>query len=238
MLQPIDLLEELNRERKKILQEEALLVQANVLLAVAEKADKEVLSGLSTGGALQSIDIAGLNPKWVYSISEIHIICTKYRLRFLGSGRFKGEIPYQAIMAIKRFEKLTGVKNASYNLVAPDELFQLEDSMKDPLLFADLGNGKHYLIHKWGNDMSVWQKMKNFPFRSIYTLGLTVFLAAFLITSLLPIGLDGSSMFKAFLIKASFCSMLSGVLFFTSISYGILYAKGFSEDEWDSRFFN
>ena len=41
--------------------------------------------------------------------------------------------------------------------MAPSKLFELEN-YDDPLLFASLGDGYYYLIHKWGNDLSFLEK--------------------------------------------------------------------------------
>lgn len=58
-------------------------------------------------------------------------------------------------------------------IVAPKESFRLQERPKDPLFFYQINDEYFYLIHKWGNDLSVFRRIiglfkKNDEWRSQY----------------------------------------------------------------------
>ncbi len=75
----------------------------------------------------------------IYHIEHIKQICIDYRLRFLDSKYFKGDIPPEAISKIKQLEKQHNSELTGFKIVAPSKLFKLKDK-DDPLLFVPLGN--------------------------------------------------------------------------------------------------
>ena len=93
----------------------------------------------------------------IYHIDQIKEICIDYRLRFLDSKFFKGEIPQEGISRIKALEKAHNIEIKGFKIIAPSKLFRLEDK-DDPLLFAPIGNQYFYLIHRWGNDLHPLRK--------------------------------------------------------------------------------
>ena len=104
-----------------------------------------------------NFDFDLLETHQIYHLHQIKQICIDYRLRFLDSGYFKGEIPQSAISKIKRLETLHNIKIKGFKIMAPSKLFKLEDK-DDPLLFAPIGNNYFYLVHKWGNDLHPIEK--------------------------------------------------------------------------------
>ena len=121
----------------------------------------------------------------IFHIDDIKKICIAYRLRFLDSKLFKGDIPQEAIHRIKQLEKDHHRQLSGFKLMAPSKLFRLEN-YDDPLLFAPMGNSYYYLIHKWGNDLSVWRKWLMYPFRNLDTVIVSTVLAAFLLALSFP----------------------------------------------------
>ena len=110
-----------------------------------------------------------LSTKNIYHINTIEKICVDYRLRFLDSNYFKGDVPYEAILKIKTLEKEHNIALSGFKIIAPSKLFRLKNA-DDPLLFAPIGNGYYYLIHKWGNDMSPFRKLAMWPFKTFENL--------------------------------------------------------------------
>lgn len=104
----------------------------------------------------------------VFTLEQIKGICIKYRLRFLPSNLYKGNIDPQLPSKVKEFVMLEGksVEDYQYYICAPAESFELQARSKDPLLFAKLDEDHYYLIHKWGDDMSVSRAIFNFHRRT------------------------------------------------------------------------
>jgi len=93
----------------------------------------------------------------VFHISQIKGICEKYRLRFLPTRKYRGIIDNDLPNRISTFEVAYNLKCTEYNtrIVAPMESFELEKRPKDPLMFYEINEEYFYLIHKWGNDLSL-----------------------------------------------------------------------------------
>jgi hypothetical protein len=93
----------------------------------------------------------------VFHISQIEGICKKYRLRFLPTEMYKGVIDNDLPNRISTFEVAYNVRCTPYNtrIVAPKESFKLKERPKDPLMFYKINDEYFYLIHKWGNDLSI-----------------------------------------------------------------------------------
>ena len=133
-----------------------------------------------------------LETERIYHLDQIKKICVDYRLRFLDSSYFKGEIPETAVEEIKTLEEAHQIELRGFKILAPSKLFRLEDK-DDPLLFAPIGNGYFYLIHKWGNDLHPLRRIFAWPFKNVMNLGLMVVLMSYLVTLLIPEGLFSKS---------------------------------------------
>jgi len=171
----------------------------------------------------------------IFHIDQIQKICIDYRLRFLNSKYFKGKIPQAAVTEIKRLEKLHDTEIGGFKIMAPSKLFKLEDK-DDPLLFAPIGNGYYYLIHKWGNDLHPLRKLLVWPFKNIVNLTLTTLAISYLVTLLVPNGLfsknDTSAEFWM-MFFFMFKSIAAIVIF-----YGFALGKNFNPVIWNSKYFN
>lgn len=197
--------------------------------AIAEK--------LKTGRSSKEnhFDFALLESDKIYHIEHIKAICINYRLRFLDSRFFKGEIPEEAISKIRQLETQHNTNIKGLKILAPSKLFKLEDK-DDPLLFAPIGNDYFYLIHKWGNDLHPFRKIMMWPFKNIGNLTLLVVIASYLVTLLVPEGLfskknSNSEFWIIFFFM--FKSLASVVIF-----YGFALGKNFSPAIWNSKYYN
>ena len=171
----------------------------------------------------------------IYHISQIRKICTDYRLRFLDSKYFKGEIPQTAISKIKHLERIHKQSIKGFKMMAPSRLFKLEDK-DDPLLFAPIGNGYYYLIHKWGNDLHPLRKLLVWPFRGMVNLTLTALVVSYFATFLIPNGLFSKANSSAqFLVLFLFMFKTIGAIV---IYYAFAKGKNFNASIWNSKYFN
>ena len=171
----------------------------------------------------------------IFHIDQIKETCIDFRLRFLDSKYFKGTIPKSAVQQIKKLEESHNTKLKGFKIMAPSKLFKLEDK-DDPLLFAPIGNGYYYLIHKWGNDLHPFRKVLVWPFKNIVNLAFFVFLISYLCALLIPEGLfSRSSGSSEFLIVFFFVfKSLAAVV----VYYGFAMGKNFNPAIWNSKYFN
>lgn len=171
----------------------------------------------------------------IFHIDQIKEICINYRLRFLDSKYFKGEIPGKTIDKIKLLEEKHKMEIEGFKIVAPSKLFKLEDK-DDPLLFAPIGNGYFYLIDKWGNDLHPLRRILVWPFKNIINLTFLVVLISFLTTLIIPNGLfskSNSRMEFMIIFFFMFKSIAAVVIF-----YGFALGKNFNPAIWNSKYFN
>lgn len=171
----------------------------------------------------------------IFHIEEIKKICINYRLRFLDSKLFKGAIPEEAISKIRLLENEHRTELMGFKVLAPSKMFKLKDK-DDPMLFAPVGNGYFYLIHKWGTDLHPLRKFLMWPFKNIVNLALFILLLSYFLTLLIPEGLFSKSSSVgefAILFFFMFKSIAAVVIF-----YGFAQGKNFSNAIWNSRFIN
>lgn len=220
----VDLVKELQKSKKKY----DILDEVDRILSTDIEEEKRITDSLKKKGTLDSSAIDQLDRNNIYSLDQIKDLCIKYRLRFLDSTHFKGEIPYEAITKIKQLEKETGTELKNFKIVAPKELFNLEDKDSDPLLFLQLSANKFYFIHKWGGELNRFRSILAFPMRSFMNMFWFLLVVAFLFSLLVtPPSL---SMF-AFLVVHSFIAIcgIACLLVFSQ-------RENFSNVEWDSKF--
>lgn len=176
-----------------------------------------------------------LETEKIFHLDDIKSICITYRLRFLVSSLFKSEIPQEAICKIKQLEKVHNTSLKGFKIMAPSKLFKLEN-YDDPLLFAPIGNGYYYLIHKWGNDLSIWRKWLMYPFRNLDTIIISAIIASFLIALSFP-----ESYFHPKYKTTQFIFLfffMFKVIGFCLIFFGVSKGKNFNNAIWDSRYIN
>ena len=237
LLDKINLQRELENYRKKDISEEDILEQVKSFLQAEEDKDREILERVQEGGISKGNDFDPnlLIPGKVFHISHIKNMCVNYRLRFLDTKYFKAELPPEAIFEIKDLEKKHHTSLHGFQIVAPSRNFRLKNA-DDPLLFAPIGNGYYYLIHKWGNDLNPFRKILMWPLKNIENLLVFTVIFSFVFTFLLRAiffsQYQATSEF-IMLFLFSFKSMV-GLLIF----YGVALGKNFSSGIWNSKYFN
>lgn len=198
-----------------------------------EKIANQLSSKNSTLG--NNFDFDLLETENIFHIDQIKQICIDYRLRFLDSAHFKGEIPPTAISKIKHLGAAHNIEVKGFKIMAPSKLFKLEDK-DDPLLFAPIGNDYYYLIHKWGNDLHPLRKLFAWPFKNIANLLLLVLLISYFVTLMVPEGLFSkkSSTAEFWIIYFFMFKCLASIVIF----YGFALGKNFNPAIWKSKYFN
>ncbi|WP_339653760.1 hypothetical protein [uncultured Maribacter sp.] len=198
-----------------------------------ERIEENITTSIGTPNNNFNINL--LDNSRIYHINDIKKICIDYRLRFLDAKYFKGEIPAEALSKIKNLEKEHDLKLKGFKIIAPSKLFKLEDK-DDPLLFAPIGNGYHYLIHQWGNDLHPLRKMLMWPFKGMVNLAILVLILSFLATLLIPDGLfsKSNSTTEFLIINFFMFKCIASVVIF----YGFALGKNFNPAIWNSKYFN
>jgi len=228
--------EQLHKSKLQISEEE-LINEVYDLLQKSSGNQKKIQKKLSgnTRTLENNFVLDLLDTDKIFHIEQIKEICINYRLRFLDSKYFKGQIPAEAIDKIKELEQKHHIEIGGYKIIAPSKLFKLADK-DDPLLFAPLGNGYFYLIHKWGNDLHPLRRILVWPFKNVVNLSILVLLISFLTTLLVPNGLfskNNSQMEFLIIFFFMFKSIAAVVIF-----YGFAMGKNFNPAIWNSRYFN
>jgi hypothetical protein len=173
----------------------------------------------------------------IFQLCEIQEICERYRLRFLDSKFFKGDIPEEAIHKIRALEDECKVYFNNFYIMAPSSLFELEDAQNDPLLFVRIADDKFYLIHKWGTDLSWTRKIICFPMRNWFSFLGTVMVFSLLLSFFIPseiIKFDLRPWMLNILLTFHIFMFTAGALIF----WGSVLQRNFSTAEWSSKYFN
>jgi len=237
LLQRTNIEEKLSLETQKGEARNELIEAVYQLLKEDEAREEQIQKRLEGSRKVvqNKFDFDLLETDKIYHLDQIKKICIDYRLRFLDSKYFKGEIPREGISKIKSLEKEHGITVEGFKIIAPSKLFRLEDK-DDPLLFAPIGNGYYYLIHRWGNDLHPLRKVLAWPFKNIVNLTALVLLISYLATLLVPEGLFSKSSSQAefwIIYFFMFKSIASVVIF-----YGFALGKNFNPAIWNSKYFN
>lgn len=178
-------------------------------------------------------DFDKLESKRIVHLNAIKKTCISYRLRFLDIHYFKGDIPIEAIDKIKELELDHGIIINSFKIMAPSVMFRLKKT-DDPLMFVPIGNNYYYLIHKWGNDLNPFRRIRMWPFHSLKNLLFSLLAVSFLITLITPLQIftkspDSSSFWLLFLFM--FKAIVAIVLFL-----GVALGKNFNPKIWNSKY--
>ncbi|MFT6601406.1 MAG: hypothetical protein ACJAZZ_000537 [Dokdonia donghaensis] len=227
--------DKLLRERSKSEQEQDILAQVEAIFTQDRFRESGIIKTLNSpsGSGYNEFNIDLLATENIFHIKQIEKICIDYRLRFLDTKYFKGKYPQQALDNIKYLENTHNTELDGFKIIAPSKMFVLEKA-DDPLLFAPMGNGYYYLIHKWGNDLNPFRKQWAWSFKSFENLIVTTLLISLVATMLIPDGLftknqDLSQDVMVFFFM--FKSIGAIVLF-----YAFALGKNFNKAIWNSTY--
>ena len=236
MLQSIDLQKKLIKERKKVVKSEDIIGWVYSVFDEIDVTNSSILERLSASPISRDVNnfnIDKVDTNAIFHISQIEKICINYRLRFLDTKYFKGSYPDKVMEKIKDIEKEHHTVLDGFKIIAPSKLFRL-DKADDPLLFAPMGNGYYYLIHKWGTDLHPLRKIKYWSIKNVENLGVSIFAISFLFTILTKdiIYDDTAHAGHLFMLFLFYVKGVVGMLFLFGASSG----KNFSQYCWLSRY--
>lgn len=237
MFQKTNLEDKIFRLRSRRISSEDILAEVKQILVENESeriAITEELSGNSSHTE-NGFDLDLLDSGRIYHIDDIQKICVDYRLRFLDSKYFKGDFPEEAVSKIRQLEKEHDTKLGGFKVVAPAKRLKLENA-DDPLLLAPIGNGYHYLIHKWGNDLHPMRKWLMWPYKNFENLVFSIFVISILLTAITPLGLLSTThgMPEYVLLFLFMFKSVGGVVLYVGFAKG----KNFNNAIWDSQYYN
>ncbi len=174
----------------------------------------------------------------IFSIKDIKSVCIDFRLRFLDKKYYQAELPYDAHIKLTAFEIEIGVP-VSFKILTEVRNFKTTYPHTQQLLFADLGNGEFYFIHKWGNEFSTFRKYAAMPYKNIEFLFVIILIVSSVLTIITPTNfittkpnIDYFSMIR--LAFFFWCVVALSALF---TYYIVAIRKGMNSSEWDSTTF-
>lgn len=227
--------EKLLREQERNAGEVNILNLVREILNNGKSQEDRISETLNTGknGTPNHFDFDLLESKRIFHEDAIREICITYRLRFLDSRYFKGDFPEEAITEIRDLEREHQTALSGFKIIAPSKMFVLRKT-DDPLLFAPIGNGYYYLIHKWGNDLHPLRKWMMWPFKNFENLIFTVMLSSILATLLVPEGMFSreNSLSQDVMIFFFMFKCIAAVVLY----YGFAAGKNFNSAIWRSKY--
>ena len=235
MFKVINIIGELKKQRGKWISEENLIDSYKNIFKKFDDENTATLNKLTSESTILKNDFIfdELDVNAIFHISDIKKICIDYRLRFLNTVHFKDKYPIEAVFKIKNLERVHGIILGGFKIVAPMDVFKLKKA-DDPLLFAPMGNGFYYLIHKWGNDIHPLRKLKYWSIKNIENLVKALALISIFFTAIT---------YPLFFTKpATFGYLLMLFMFYFKGAVGMVFiicgssGKNFSEYSWQSQY--
>jgi hypothetical protein len=238
MLSRINIKEELIKVRAKTRKEEDNLIdEVHRILNMSLVHESNILNNLKFyNKTFELLDDQELEGELIFKPEEIKSICTKYRLRFLDSKYFTGEIPLDAVLKIKTLNVAYSKDLKGFKILAGARTFAGKKANGPALLFIPTLNGNYYLACSWGKELHWFRQLSALPMRNFETLSLTIAFVTLIITLLLPtrlITLDKDATYWCGYRIATFFHILifnSGVTAYFTFAFN----KNFSGSNWDS----
>jgi hypothetical protein len=222
---------------------EELLHEVNCILSFSERRETEVLTHFSkeatiATGKNSNIKRAGKNRS--FSQKDIRLSSIRYRLRFLSSKLYAGEIPIEVIGEIKSLEHIHADEAIELFILAPASFFLLQNQYCDPLLFYKRADGRYQLICQWGSPIPWYRFVLRYPYRDFKSLVISALLFGLIVAVFC--GLAGfcndPNLMKSILYKVPIVILSSGIFSTLALCYGLVTYTDFSEDNWNSAYFN
>lgn len=174
---------EQDKEKAKQLDENSAVKDIKLLMQADETEDLRLIRGIASNSQMaiaqnrigEKLELENLENKYagnVFTTAQIRDLAIKYRLRFLKSNRFTGEMPIEVIAKIKAFAKETNtnisdaVVDRKFFILAPKENFKMVKTLQkkqrkpiDPAIFYKIDDNHYRLIHQWGADFSIFRRV-------------------------------------------------------------------------------
>lgn len=216
----------LEKEFKKVSERDSQmnppLEEIRLLLEGDRQHDINIMRHLAGSSAMianevilgKKLELEKLDKKYgkVFTIQQIEELALKYRLRFLKSNLFIGNMDIQAIAKLKEFAKdsdLSIMDEATlrYNffILAPHQQFDLlRESLaktnretereiqrrkdEDPVLFYKIDDVHYRMIHQWGHDFSPIRRIEGWIWKDSKNYFMAQYILVTIVTLLLLVG--------------------------------------------------
>ena len=156
----------------------------DIRLAKALGSNNSIMRGLESKGRM--IELEDLRNKYkgdIFTRDQIKEVARKFNLRFLTTKYYCGNIPVETLSKLKAFGKETNTSlsegNMMYNfyILAPEKCFKLDEVKKmkvdpDPALFFKIDDNTYRMIHQWGQDFTIANRISGWIWQSRFNLWL------------------------------------------------------------------
>jgi hypothetical protein len=230
---PNDLLNEKSIERD-------LLNEVEHVLQFSEKRDLEVLQLFGPGSSVAPIKNARFEDGFenhYFNLDQIKRLSIYNRLRFLPIKYYSGEIPFELIFALKKFEHAREDEEISYYILAPIEFFLIRDKFSTPHIFASTEDGKYELICKWGDKIPFYIPIIRYPYRNFKCMIISAIIFGCFVALIFSVAgyLNYDSVFKSILMKVPIIVLASGMFSTFALCFGLVTRTDFSNENWNAR---
>ena len=218
-MKAINLEQELLLSNKKENEDGLILKEAKAILEKAADDDVTLLSQMGLDHSIEkykeinnktsNLDsiIENLDKNRVFTVEQIKNVANKYRLKFLPTHLYKGNVDPVLTVKVKEFDEAVSKNNPSfikdlkynqrqnknsYYIMAPASEFELQERSKDPLCFIKLDDENYYLVHKWGNDLSEWRRITSWFKNYMFFVGIAIFASVGIALALYKFYIDNS----------------------------------------------
>jgi hypothetical protein len=227
----------LQQERNKLRTvEDELIRETRRILYNDLLTEKKILSYLTQyNQSFELIDEEEVDKQLIFTEAEIRQTAVKFRLKFLNSKKYKPEIPYEAVLKIKQLNETYRKELKEFRVLSFPETFKGKFSNESAVLFALTNHNNYYLVHKWGNDIHWFRKIRYWPLRSLENLVLTVMAFTLIVTLSLPtalITLDPKATYWCGYRLATYFHLFIFFSGFTAF-YAFAFTKNFSGSIWN-----
>jgi hypothetical protein len=202
---------ELEASKEKQLRQvdtDSVINEVKLLMDAQSQEDLRIFRGLGNSHSIavsetelgKKMELERLDGKYagnVFTAEQIKLLAVKYNLRFLRSNLYKGKMDVQVASAIRSFAKETNTEittaslNYNFFILAPERSFRLRKETrrkfwesKDPAIFYKIDDRHYRLIHKWGTDFTIGNRIKGLQNQSFKSALITNFLIFFTFAAL------------------------------------------------------
>lgn len=189
------LLKEQKKKEQEILNSDPVK-DVKLLLQGDSQEDLRILRKLSNNSQLsqvenitgRQIELENFEKQYagdIYTINQIKQLCIDYHLRFLSSKLYTGSFDVELAAKMKQFSADAKIELNDWNLqhkffiMAPQEMFELRDEkylskkQLDPVIFYKIDETHYRMVHKWGNDFTIFRLIDGFRWKSWWNYQLT-----------------------------------------------------------------
>jgi hypothetical protein len=200
----VDLKKELKKEKDTFLsvskEQQDSVKTVKLLLAGEDQEDHRILTHLGANSTVMQLEnirndnlqLEKLDQEYgeVFTVDQIRNLAIDYRLRFLNSRRFIGDMDKEVTAKIKEFAKKTNTSLDEHTLqtrffiLAVPSSFSLEKvkairfeearerrrrAKLDPVLFYKIDEEHYRLIHQWGKEFTLYRRILGWKWKSHHT---------------------------------------------------------------------